>query len=403
MDAEFVLEQVRGILTVDCFEIPHYKAIYAAAIALVDQGRSPDPVMIRDEARHMGCELDAALIRELLTIAPTAANVVVHAEAMVKDANARAMATLLGDVIARLSDGEDVDSVRGDIESQLAKCRQRGDSDVVSGADAIDATYRLLEEMSAGQKLFVPTGFRNLDNILGGGLIKSGLHILAARPGTGKTTLALQIAENVAAAGKRVLFVSLEMSREQLTQMRFAIEGGIDRRDLLSITDKDADLWRRVTEVAARIHSRPLYFNRLSNLSVSRIERLARSSKAELVVIDYLGLISHGNGKSLYEKVTETSGALKRMAMALNVPVLCLCQLNRESDGRAPKVSELRDSGAIEQDADTITMQWIPGGRPEVDNSWTPAELEVIVGKNRHGPLGKLRFAWYMACGRIRE
>lgn len=403
IDAKTALRDTAGLLTPDSFQNGLYKAIYAAAAGLKERGAHLDPVTIQEEVNRGGAELSKEECVGLMRNVTTFATLTGHAECIAEAEDARNLRDMFLDAYERLTGGEDLAAVRGDVERELGAVKARGASALVSSREAMESAYRNLMDVSAGQKLFLGSGYGRLNRVLGGGFIKGGLHILAARPGTGKTQLALQIAEHAAAKGVRTLFVSLEMSVAQLQYRRQAVEAGISLGDILSITQEDAEAWGKLSRAVAELSKRPLVFNRVPGLSVPRIERLARSAEAGFVVIDYLGLIAHSGGKSLYERVTETSGALKRMAVALDIPVLCLCQLNRFADGKKPNLSELRDSGAIEQDADTVLLQWLPGGRPEGGDGLTPAELEVIVAKNRHGPLGKVALNWYMACGRIRE
>lgn len=402
---EFVVRETRGLLTPGSFENSIYRAIYAAAQELESEGVQADVVVVKERVNRNGVTLDNELCRELMVCVPTLQALDFYAERVAQAADGRNMRAMFYDAAERIANGDNVAAVRAEVEAELLNVKQRGASGIVTSGEAMHQCYEGLVNASAGEKLFVGSGYGRLNRILGGGFIKSGLHILAARPGTGKTTLALQIAENVAAKGIKTLFVSLEMGLDQLQHRRIAVDAGLPLQDILSISPEDTETWKKVYESTKRLNTRPMVFNRMSSLSVSRIERLARASEAGFVVIDYLGLIGSEGGKSIYERVTENSNALKRMAVSLGIPVLCLCQLNRCADGRQPQLSELRDSGAIEQDADTVTLQWLPGGRPEDDNmpAYAPVELQCIVAKNRHGPQGKVSLDWYMACGRIRE
>lgn len=405
MAPELALRESRGLLTPDSFGNSIYGAIYAAALELESEGVQADAVVVKERVNRNGVPLENDLCRELMAVVPTLQTLGFYAERVAQAADGRNMRAMFYDAAERLANGDNVAAVRAEVEAELLSVKQRGASGIVTSGEAMQSCYEGLVNASAGEKLFVGTGYGRLNRILGGGYIKSGLHILAARPGTGKTTLALQIAENVAAKGIKTLFISLEMGLDQLQHRRIAVDAGLTLQDILNISPEDTDTWKKVYESTKRLNTRPMVFNRMTALSVSRIERLARASEAGFVVIDYLGLIGSEGGRSIYERVTENSNALKRMAVSLGIPVLCLCQLNRCADGRRPQLSELRDSGAIEQDADTVTLQWLPGGRPEDENmpAYAPVELQCIVAKNRHGPQGKVSLDWYMACGRIRE
>lgn len=405
IDTERVLRDLRGLLTPESFDNSTYRAIYEAALELEKDGIKADPVTIRDRSCFNGHELTMQDCIELMRVVPTLTSVGYYAERVAEAEDARSLKNVLLDCYTRLGDGDHLSSVRGDLERSLSAIKERGAAALISSGDAMKQCYDGLMASAAGDKLFVGSGYGKLNKILGGGFIKAGLHILAARPGTGKTTLALQIAENVAAKGIKTLFISLEMGIDQLQHRRVAMEAGLSLSDLHGMAHADQDTWKKVREATAKLGARPLYFNLVPSMNVSRIERHARAINAEFVVIDYLGLIQHTNAKSIYEKVTETSNALKRMAVSLNIPVLCLCQLNRVASGHEPQLAELRDSGAIEQDADTVILQWLPDGRPDGDNMspFKPVILEAIVAKNRHGPQGKVLMSWYMNCGRIRE
>lgn len=405
MSPESTLRVCRGILTPESFEYTMYGGIYAAALELEAEGQTMDVAVVKERCNRNGIALTNEDCIELMRGVPTLTSLELYAERVAQAADGRNLCYLFLDAADRLSRGDDVAAVRSEVEAELAAVKSRGAAALISAGEAMHQCYEGLINASAGEKLFVGSGYDKLNRILGGGYIKSGLHILAARPGTGKTTLALQIAENVAAKGIKTLFISLEMGVDQLQHRRLAMDAGVPLGDILTIGQEDTELWQKIYASTKKLSSRPIVFNRMPGLSLSRIERLARSSEAGFVVIDYLGLIQHSSGKSIYERVTETSNGLKRMAVSLGIPVLCLCQLNRGADGRQPQLSELRDSGAIEQDADTVTLQWLPGGRLEDErmSAYTPSELQLIVAKNRHGAQGTISLDWYMQCGRIRE
>lgn len=237
-------------------------------------------------------------------------------------------------------------------------------------------------------------------------MIREGLYILAARPGCGKTTFAVNIAMRMLQKGARLLFVSLEMSRQQLIARFVSADfGKVTATQILSNDyPKTDELVDGVTDSITKLSNYPLHFNRRGSLNLQEIHFLAKQTGAEAVVIDYLGLMKHGDGKSLYERVTATSNGLKRMARNLGIPVLCLCQLNREVESRKnepPRLSDLRDSGAIEQDADAVLL--IHKFTLENENEYDAIPMDLHVAKNRHGKTGKVEFVWYMRNGRMLE
>ena len=238
----------------------------------------------------------------------------------------------------------------------------------------------------------VPTGFAPLDAILGGGMLRSGLYVLAARPGMGKTTVALQIADSVAANVGPVLFVSLEMSLEQIEGKRIARVSGIPSNEILLGDGKNLD-YGKIRSAAEKLKKIPLYISRRPAATVAQIRRMAKQiDGVQCVVVDYLGKIDPGNSRTgRYETVTAISKDLKTLAVELDIPVLALCQLNREDTGRndkRPQLSDLRDSGAIEQDADGVLMLHRTDYY-EVSETplkpWESVELEILLRKHRHG------------------
>ena len=278
------------------------------------------------------------------------------------------------------------------------------DAGVVSAREAAAELLEDLDRVDEGYRAFVETGISDLDRILGGGLIREGLYILAARPGCGKTTLAAALAERMLERGRRILFISLEMSRKQLMARRVAADVGRATAAQILRGELSEEERKAVGESLVKLAKRPLFFNRRASLNTSEIQFLAKQNRADVVIIDYLGLMKHDAGKSLYERVTGTSNQLKRMARGLETPVLCLAQLNRGVEGRQnqePRLSDLRDSGAIEQDADGVLLIH----RPAIEDAdeYGPTPMEVTVAKNRHGRTGKIELNWYMRSGRILE
>ena len=232
----------------------------------------------------------------------------------------------------------------------------------------------------------ITTGFARLDNILGP-MLPGQLHILAARPGCGKTSLALSIADHVALAlGKPVGFVSLEMSRNELVHRLLCARARVDGSELRQGKTLDERAMTRIGAAHIILARAPLFIadHAVTLSAVAGIARKWRMDRGiELLIVDYLGLLRSGErSKSRYEETTLLSNAVKRLALDLELPVLCLAQLNRASDTeeRPPRLSDLRDSGAIEQDADSVLLL----DPAEGDN------VHVIVGKNRSGPIDRV-------------
>jgi len=244
---------------------------------------------------------------------------------------------------------------------------------------------------------YVTTGWEDLDRMLGGGLIRAGFYVLGARPGMGKTTVALNIAEYVASKGKPVLFVSLEMTKWQVMCKRIAYQKRMPYKKLIS-GDLTWDEQIDMEEALNALKDRPLYVNNRFGLTVSDISAMVRQIKdCRLIVIDYFGLISvEGDAKGRYEDYTLISGRLKQLACQLNIPILCLAQLNREVEKRTkkrPQLADLRDTGAVEQDADGIIFLHRDSYYDENEDQ-DGSDIELILAKNRHGSTGTVRMYW---------
>lgn len=411
---------VLGILLVDGGTLPtiraevnasHFRSepgriIFEAACALADEGQEVDPALIRQKAAEQGAVLDAHYLVQCMDCAVTTANLQVHLEGMKQEVLRADMLESVAGANVRLMSGEAPQMVCADLQTELQRAVDADNAHrIITSSEAMLRFMDHRIQIESGQrKAFIPTGFNALDNALGGGMVPEGLYILAARPGCGKTTLGLQIAENAARRGIRTLFISLEMSIDQLTARRIAVNTGMSSNDIL-MKNLDPKQCEAMAGAVEELSTRPLSFNAVRKASVSSIGILARQVKeCGLVVVDYLGLLQYEPGRNLYEQVTRTSNALKRLASSLGIPILCLAQLNREYEGRKgpPRLSDLRDSGAIEQDADGVLLLHRPPVEPGV--SYSPAPLICTVAKNRHGPMGKeIEFNWYLGNGRIRS
>ncbi len=249
--------------------------------------------------------------------------------------------------------------------------------------------------MENAKILGIPSKFKKLDNCIGG-LGRSNLILLAARPGMGKTSFALNIAKNVSGEFKILIF-SLEMSRQQLASKLLSSETMIDSSVLARGIIKDEN-WTDISEASDRLSYHKLFIDDTAGITVNEIKtKTIMVGNVDLIIIDYLQLIS--KGKRIYsqarnEEITEITRNLKIMAKELDIPIICLSQLSRACEQRMnhrPMLSDLRDSGSIEQDADQVIMLYRPG---YYDSSSDPKECECIVAKNRHGMVGTIMFKW---------
>ena len=412
---EKCLTEVRAAVRPEMFAIHRNREAFVAACALQDKKRRIDPVTVGIKVREENGDTDWTneYALQLMEAAVTPANVMSHCEVLKSEYTRWVMVHDLTVRQRDLMDGKNPKDVASDM-MQFAENLLKGDSrtGIVSAMEAATELLNSIDEILRGEKTpALRTGYDNLDRILGGGLQRNGFYVLAARPGCGKTTFALNVTYRVAKMGKRVLFVSLEMDREQLVSRLMASEiGRISPTQILNATfDKELEM-DSIIEQSQRFSKMPIYFNLSESLNVSEIKYLAKVSKADLVVVDYLGLIENSdkNGK-IYEEVTKNSKALKLMARGLGTPILCLAQMNREyekrgGDKKRPMLSDLRDSGSIEQDADAVIFHYLDENAKYYSNALPDTEyLDLIVAKNRHGKTGTAEMLWVMTDGKIME
>ena len=406
-----VFPGVREALTAEDFSNTVNQAIYKAAEGLFNAGKVVDPVSIKRAAEAIlggseGVNLNDYML-QLLEITPTAANVSEYVK-LTRDASMRRqlieIARKIETYVESYSPPREVIAFAQ--EALLGVENNELNQETVRFSEALTDFLVLQDEIQTGVCLFIKTEYKYIDRVLGGGLLNSGFYLLAGRPGMGKTTLGLNIVCKVAKRGLPVLFVSLEMSKEQITQKLLALETGLSTQELVG--KMDAQAVDRVTEAATQIHGLPLTLNRKPGATVSDIANMARAVKGlAMICVDYVGLIEPDNKQvKRYEGVSQVSRDLKRLALRLNIPILGLAQLNREVTGRTdkrPVISDLRDSGGLEQDADGIILLHRPDYYdPEYKHDpVTPVILEATIAKNRHGPTGKVTLDYYLTNGRI--
>ena len=405
------LRDVQEILSVEDIGSEANKAIYRAALLLDMRGEAIDPVIIRSETEQMGCAVPAQYLLELMDSTPTAANVREYAKLTRENALRRGVAALATGIQSRANENDDPHDMLADLADGIRRLEQDGmNKGLLTPMDLASRWMDHRIKVDSGQSAaFVPTGYRDLDYILGGGLIASGMHVLAARPGMGKTTFALNIADRVAQRVGPVLFVSLEMDDEQITAKRLARESGIPGSKLLmsALTDEEN---AKMAQAMEKTTQTPLHVNAKPSATVAEIAALARQIRGiKLIVIDYLGKVARSKDAaraSLYESMTQNSADVKTLARTFKVPVLVLCQINREAEKRndkRPNLSDLRDTGAIEQDADTVTFLYRAEyyGNEANKDPYMPDETECIVAKNRHASVGECKLAFFPATSKF--
>lgn len=395
----------------DDFALDLNRRIYRSIAKLTEDGKSPDALLVAEDlgAGSPKQKEIRGYLAQLLEITVTTANAEEYADIVLERAGRRQLRTALTDALTQLDAGAPEETILPALEAAADRQRERAVNDLLTPEEQIDRFYQRRELIDAGMKPYVRTGFRSLDRMLSGGLQNSGLYFLAGRPGMGKTTLALAIAEYAANTAGPTLYITLEMSDQQLTSKRVSAIAKIKYADIISDTLTEEE-YRRVANAARTIGATPLTINRRMTATVSQISMMARGNRGfHLVVIDHFSLIRTPGRQDRAQEYTYVSNALKRLAISMGVPVLVLAQLNRENERRTdkrPMLSDLRETGAAEQDADGIILLHRPDyydkDSPERDENM-PVLVEAHVAKNRHGATGKVDLSFYLKSGNFRE
>ncbi len=341
---------------------------------------------------------------DLVKIVPSISRTVIYAKIIREKYEIRSLSILANQILNESSKNENVDNLLEFTEKKLFEIRSGKISQSFTKIqDALLETFERLDKLrkkSQTDILGIPCGFRDLDEIITG-LNKSDLILLAARPGMGKTSFALSIAKNVSLKFKTVIF-SLEMSKEQLASRLLSIEGNIPGNKLRSGNLEYE--WLKLTEASEQLSDLDLYIDDTAGITVQEMKaKIRRLGDVKLVVIDYLQLISTSKKVSnRVQEISEITRQLKIMAKDLDIPIICLSQLSRASEQRTdhrPVLSDLRDSGSIEQDADIVMMLYRPGYYSNnLSEKIDQSECECIVAKNRYGETRTVKLYWRADC-----
>ncbi|MEF3254309.1 MAG: replicative DNA helicase [Deferribacterales bacterium] len=399
------LDKIAHIIGTDDFYIPYNRLIFKKILELHEDGKVIDLVTLIDKLntenlleKAGGLEYTTGLI----DIIPNAANIVHYASIVREKSLQRKLiekSTEISEIAYNFTG--DIDELLDEAERKIfaiAESRVKGDIKPIGSI--ISHTFEIIESLYNRQDQITgtPTGFIELDHITNG-LQKSDLIIIAGRPGMGKTAFALNIGLNGCIKyNKTVAMFSLEMSAGQLVQRLLSAEANIESQKLrngrLSI-----DEWQKLAAVASELNDIHFYIDDTPAISVTEVRAKSRRIKREhgldLIIVDYLQLMSSNKGESREQQISEISRSLKALAKELDVPVIALSQLNRSVENRhdkRPVPSDLRESGAIEQDADLVIFLY----RDEVYNKDTkePNIAEVIIAKHRNGPTGTIKLAF---------
>ena len=406
IDPRCIAEVIKK-LRPDEFYVRANRDIFETIVAMFSYGQTVDPVTVLDQMKVRGVHDDntPGYLAEIMRVTPTSANAMEYA-AIVRDrALLRSIGTVADEINAMVYEGSgEADSVLEAAESKMYALREgRGTSGLKEIRYVMQNVFDAMSEAaSSGSKIpGLSTGLPDLDNMILG-LNKSELSLIAARPGMGKTSIALNMALSVAMTQhKKVAIFSLEMSREQLVSRLLSRASLVPSQNLLT-GQLSEQQWRDVAAAANTLSESPILIDDNPTLTVSDMNAQCRMVKdLDLVVIDYLQLMqSAGSGhswsnESRTQAVSDISRMLKIMAKQLDVPVICLSQLSRANESRQdkrPMLSDLRESGAIEQDADVVIGLYRDGYyNRECEN---PNLAEAIVLKNRKGQTGTVNLTW---------
>lgn len=396
--------KIADMLSPEDFYHPGHSKIYASVLGLFERGKPIDLLTVsRDlKDKHEIQEIGGAdYLTELVEAVPTAAHVERYAE-MVKEKRVRRDLIEASSVVNELAvDGEDFETLLDKVESKIFSISERSrPQKFIPVQSELPGAYERLEKLHRGEHggyRGIPTGFTGLDNTLSG-LQRSDLIIVGARPSYGKTTLALDIARQTALSGKSVGIFSLEMSKDQIVDRLIASQAQIPLWRLRTGKLTDDLEFALVQQALDELSKAKLFIDDSASPTVLQMRSMARRLQIEhgldLVIVDYLQLVqSRMNTESMVAQVTEISRGLKALARELSIPVIAVSQLSRAVDQREvkiPRLSDLRESGSLEQDADVVLFIY----RKDRDRADVPLEeqnrVEVIIAKHRNGPLGSV-------------
>lgn len=405
-----VVEYVKA----DYFYAPQHREIFSVMLSIDTLGGIIDPIIVLEKLKNEGSFDEAAAKQYLFQLAqsvPSTTNVESYAKIVREKYYIRSLITAAKDIMDSAGNEEDTaDMLLDSAEQRIYDIRQGKGAGGPSKLSEIivNQVYDKLQKLSsdnADEYKGYTTGFGDLDKVITG-LNKSDLILIGARPAMGKTSLALNIARNVSVIGKRkVLFFSLEMTKEQLAQRILATEARVESTKMRT-GQLSPEEWVRIASATSALNDCPLYFDDTSGITVQEIKAKVRKEKdVDVVIIDYLGLItSSTRAENRVQEISQITRNLKLMAKDLNIPVVVCAQLNRGTEGRGkshrPQLSDLRESGSIEQDADIVLMIHRQSYYDDDDNSQELAddkimgETDLIVAKNRHGPTDDIKLVY---------
>ncbi len=405
------INQIAGQIKPEYFYIPQHREIYRTLENMFQLSHTIDYVTLLERLRDSGTYDEAggkAYITQLAQMVPSSANIVTYA-AIVKERYYTRSLIIAAQNIIRDANENVIDTGRllDSAEQRIFEIRQGRDvTGLTHIKDVIETeTYERLTKITDPETkddyIGIPTGIGDLDKVITG-LNKSDLIIVGARPGMGKTSFALNIARNVATRGKRVAFFSLEMTRDQIAQRLLSNEASIPSTKLRT-GELSPEEWKRLGDAGQHLSEMDIFVDETSGITVPEMKAKLLRNRVDVVIIDYLGLMqSAKRTENRVQEVSDITRNLKIMAKDLKVPVITCAQLSRgtETKGKShrPALSDLRESGSIEQDADIVLFlyrdTYYDAEKAEGEDRSDPNKAECIVAKNRHGELTTVDLHW---------
>ena len=405
----YAINKVMEILKPDDFYRDSHRKIYKALIDLSERDEPADSITLTNELKNSG-HLDsvggASYVASLIDLVPTAANIEYYAKIVKEKAILRKLIQTSTEIITQSYED------RGDVEGFLDEA-ERAIFDISENRvrpsfypirDVVKDSFKILERLYEKKELVtgVPSGFKELDRLTAG-FQPADLIIVAGRPSMGKTAFCLNIAQYAAIQKKiPIAIFSLEMSKEQLGIRMLCSEAHVEGTKLRSGFLSESD-WPRLTIAAGNLSDASIFIDDTAALTILELRAKARRLKTEhgglgLVIVDYLQLMKgRTRVESRQQEISEISRSLKALAKELNIPVIAVSQLSRKTEertGNRPQLSDLRESGAIEQDADLILFLYRDEVYNRSEDNPNKGKAELIIGKQRNGPIGKIELAF---------
>ena len=394
------IDEVCEIVSAEDFYHPVNQRVFASIKDLRDSG---NPVDVISVAESIGNHSEFATaggmkyLGDLVRHTPTNTNVVSYSKIVKDKARRRSIIQIASSVIDGAYGEQDTDYLIDQLttQSNLVSIDQfDSNQDIKTVLKRVTETMDKRSEMKGDTLIGLSTGLNDLDAMLCG-LQAGKLHTLAARPAMGKSCLGINIIENAALSGKVTQMFTMEMTSDEVGMRVLSSQSGVDHGQIQS-AKMEKESWARVASAFGRVSTSKMFIDDSTSLTMEKIKSRCRKTKAlhglDLVVIDYLGLMETANTGNYVQDISKITRGMKNMAKDLDVPVLLLCQLNRDCEKRQdkrPQLSDLRDSGAIEQDSNVVMFVY----RDEVydENSPQKGVAEIIVSKNRGGKIGTVR------------